>query len=53
MHSGRGAVVTRPLSLPLLTRSVHLIERRDASLSVAAQALHDLIVERISNRVLA
>jgi len=49
----QGAVVTRPLSLPLLTRSVHLIERRDASLSVAAQALHDLIVERIGNRVLA
>ena len=49
----QGAVVTRPLSLPLLTRSVHLIQMRDASLSVAAQALHDLIVEQIGNRVLA
>ena len=48
----QGAVVTRPLPLPSLTRSVHLVQRQGASLSVAAQALHDLIVERLGNRVL-
>lgn len=48
----RNAVVTRPLPLPSLTRTVHLVQRRDASLSVAAQALHDLIVERIGHRAL-
>ena len=48
----QGAVVTRPLPLPSLMRSVHLVQRRGASLSVAAQALHDLIVERLGNRVL-
>ncbi|MDB5929565.1 MAG: transcriptional regulator, LysR family, partial [Polaromonas sp.] len=48
----QGAVVTRPLPLPSLRRSVHLVQRQGASLSVAAQALHELIVERLGNRVL-
>lgn len=48
----RGAVVTRPLPLPSLTRTVHLVQRQGVSLSVAAQALHDLIVARLGNRML-
>jgi LysR family carnitine catabolism transcriptional activator len=47
----QGAVVTRPLPLPSLQRSVHLVQRKGASLPVAAQALHGLIVERLGNRV--
>ncbi|MDB5742357.1 MAG: transcriptional regulator, LysR family [Polaromonas sp.] len=46
-----GAVVTRPLALPSLMRSVHLIQRRDASLSMAARALHALIVARLRDCV--
>ena len=32
----------RPVRLPGLTRRIYLVRRRDRSLSVAAQALHDL-----------
>ena len=49
----QGDVVTRPLLLPSLTRSVHLVQRRDASLSMAAQALHDLVVQRIGKSALS
>jgi len=42
-------IVVRPLPLPTLTRSIVLI-RRDASLSSAAQAMHDLVVERFGAR---
>ncbi len=41
-------IVVRPLPLPTLTRSIVLI-RRNASLSSAAQAMHDLVVERLES----
>lgn len=42
----RDTIVTRPLPLPALRRRVLLVRRREGSLSAAAQALHDLVVER-------
>ncbi len=42
-HFQRESLVTRPLAAKGLTRTIHLIRRREGSLSVAAQALHDLI----------
>jgi len=48
-HFRRESLVTRPLPLPALTRTVHLVQRREGSLSVAAQSLHDLIVERLGS----
>lgn len=41
-------IVVRPLPLPTLTRSIVLI-RRSASLSSAAQAMHDLVVDRLES----
>ncbi len=41
-------IVVRPLPLPTLTRSIVLI-RRSVSLSSAAQAMHDLVVERLDS----
>lgn len=46
-HFRRDTLATRPLPLPALTRTVYLVQRREGSLSVAAQTLHDLIVERL------
>jgi DNA-binding transcriptional LysR family regulator len=46
-HFRRETLVTRPLLLAGLTRTVYLVQRREGSLSVAAQTLHDLIVERL------
>ncbi|VTU45883.1 LysR family transcriptional regulator [Variovorax sp. PBL-E5] len=51
-HFRRETLATRPLPLPSLTRTVHLVRRRDGSLSLAAQALHDLIVARIGKLAL-
>ncbi|MDM0115881.1 LysR family transcriptional regulator [Variovorax sp. J22R133] len=48
-HFRRETLVTRPMPLPSLTRTVYLIQRREGSLSVAAQAMHDLIVARLSS----
>jgi len=48
-HFRRESLVTRPLPVAALTRTVHLVQRREGSLSVAAQALHDLIVERLGS----
>ena len=45
----RESLVTRPISLPSLTRTVHLVQRREGGLSVAAQALHDLVVARLGS----
>jgi LysR family carnitine catabolism transcriptional activator len=39
-------VVTRPLAWPSLTRRIYLVLRKDRGLSIAAQALHDLVVRR-------
>ncbi len=40
-------VVTRPLPLSQLGRRMLLVRRREGSLSTAAQALHDLVLQRI------
>ena len=48
-HFQRETLVTRPLPLPSLTRTLYLVQRREGSLSVAAQTLHDLIVERLGS----
>jgi hypothetical protein len=39
--------VTRALAHSALQRTVHIVQRREGSLSLAAQALHDLIVKRL------
>ncbi|MDM0012985.1 LysR family transcriptional regulator [Variovorax sp. J22P168] len=46
-HFRRQTLVTRPLPHPSLQRTLHIVRRSEGSLSVAAQALHDLIVERL------
>ena len=48
-YARRETLVTRPLPLPALTRTVYLVQRREGSLSVAAQTLHDLIVARLGS----
>ena len=48
-HFRRETLVTRPLPLPALTRTVYLVQRREGSLSVAAQTLHDLTVARLGS----
>jgi DNA-binding transcriptional LysR family regulator len=45
-HFNQPDIVTRALSLPGLTRKIYLVRRRDRSLSIAAQAVHDLMVQR-------
>ncbi|MGC1174803.1 LysR family transcriptional regulator [Polaromonas sp.] len=46
-HFERKSLVTRPLAIPNLTRRLYVVRRQQGSLSVAAQALHDLIVLRM------
>ncbi|MET3494629.1 LysR family transcriptional regulator [Variovorax boronicumulans] len=48
-HFRRDTLVTRPLPLPALTRTLYLVQRREGSLSVAAQTLHDLVVARLGS----
>ncbi|MDP3226510.1 MAG: LysR family transcriptional regulator [Acidovorax sp.] len=43
-HFDQPGLVTRPLSMPGLTRQIYLVRRRDESLSVAAQALYALVM---------
>ena len=45
-HFQHPAIVTRPLAWPGLTRRIYLVRRRDRSLSIAAQGLHDLVMQR-------
>ena len=45
----RETLAIRPLPLPQLTRRVYLVQRRDGSLSAAAQGLHDMVVERLAS----
>ncbi len=45
-HFDQPGLVTRPLSMPGLTRQIYLVRRRDESLSVAAQALYALVMAR-------
>jgi len=44
-HFQHPAIHTRPLSLPGLQRRIYLVRRRDRTLSVAAQSLHDMALE--------
>ena len=45
----RSTLVTRALPLPASTsRRIYLVQRREGSLSAAAQALHDQIIERFA-----
>ncbi|MDM0077987.1 LysR family transcriptional regulator [Variovorax sp. J2P1-59] len=48
-HFQRETLMTRPLSARGLNRTIHLVQRREGSLSVAAQTLHDLIFERMGS----
>jgi len=43
-HFQQPEIATRPVRLPGLARRIYLVRRRDRSLSVAAQALHDLVL---------
>ena len=45
-HFEQPEILTRPIHLPGLTRRIYLVRRRDRSLSIAAQALHDLALQR-------
>ncbi|MGH8856922.1 MAG: LysR substrate-binding domain-containing protein, partial [Polaromonas sp.] len=46
-HFERKSLVTRPLAIAGLTRKIYVVRRQQGSLSIAAQALHDLIVARM------
>jgi DNA-binding transcriptional LysR family regulator len=48
-HFRRETLATRPLMHAALQRTVHIVRRREGSLSVAAQALHDLVVVRLGS----
>jgi DNA-binding transcriptional LysR family regulator len=43
-HFQQPEIATRPVHLPGLARRIYLVRRRDRSLSIAAQALHDLVL---------
>ncbi|AVS91288.1 LysR family transcriptional regulator [Paracidovorax avenae] len=45
-HFSQPGLVTRPLSLPALTRQIFLVRRRDRELSVAARELYRRVMER-------
>ena len=45
-HFQHPEIVTRPLAWAGLMRRIYLVRRRDRSLSLAAQSLHDLVVLR-------
>ena len=47
-HFQRASLVTRPLTDTALTRQIYVVRRQVGSLSVAAQALHDLIKARMA-----
>lgn len=46
-HFERKTLVTRPLATTGLTRKIYLVRRQEGSLSAAAQALHDLVMEKM------
>ncbi|MEO7885511.1 MAG: LysR family transcriptional regulator [Polaromonas sp.] len=46
-HFERKNLLTRPLATAGLSRMIYAVRRQEGSLSVAAQALHDLIMERM------
>ena len=43
-HFQQPEIATRPVHLPGLARRIYLVRRRDRSLSLAAQALHVLVL---------
>ncbi len=45
-HFRQPEVLTRPLAWPGLTRHIYLVRRRDRGLSLAAQSLHDWMLQR-------
>jgi DNA-binding transcriptional LysR family regulator len=45
----RDTIATRPLAIPQLTRRIYLVQRREGSLSAAAQTLHDMVVARLGS----
>jgi DNA-binding transcriptional LysR family regulator len=45
----RETIAIRPLPLPQLTRRIYVVQRREGSLSAAAQGLHDMVVERLGS----
>lgn len=45
-HFKHPEISTRPLPLPGLQRRIYLVRRRDRTLSVAAQSLYDMVLER-------
>lgn len=49
-HFERKSLVTRPLAASGLTRKIYLVRRQEGSLSAAAQALHDLVLEAMKAR---
>ncbi|MFS2033966.1 LysR family transcriptional regulator [Polaromonas sp. CT11-55] len=49
-HFERKSLVTRPLAASGLTRKIYLVRRQEGSLSAAAQALHDLVVDTMKAR---
>jgi LysR family transcriptional regulator, carnitine catabolism transcriptional activator len=49
-HFERKSLVTRPLAIANLTRKIYMVRRQQGSLTVAAQALHDLIVLRMQGQ---
>jgi LysR family carnitine catabolism transcriptional activator len=48
-HFQKDALVTRPLAVAGLTRTIYIVQRREGSLSIAAQTLHELIVSRMGS----
>jgi LysR family carnitine catabolism transcriptional activator len=46
-HFRNAALVTRPLPVAGLTRTLYIVQRREGSLSVAAQTLHELVMQRM------
>jgi len=49
-HFERKTLVTRPLAASGLTRKIYLVRRQEGSLSAAAQALHDLVINTMKAR---
>jgi len=49
-HFERKTLVTRPLAASGLTRKIYLVRRQEGSLSAAAQALHDLVIDTMKAR---
>ena len=45
----RPTLMTRPLNLARHTRPVYLVRRKEGSLSIAAQTLHDLVIQRMAH----